>query len=216
MCSKCHYTTLRPFNLKRHSRTHDKFDEPQRLRDEPQRLRAQEHTIPGKEPGNLCDKCNRSFKRKYNLTMHYDACEGIPKGCCDKCKKQFASKHQLCRHRKKCEVPEIPPEPEPTPPTMTINTVNNITNNTMNVNVNLLVYPKDDQEDQDFDFITEKITKSLLKKIGNMNPKVGFQRFIGSIFENPENRIVKKTNPSETTSESWRLIKTCSQRSHIT
>ena len=34
-----------------------------------------------------------------------------------------------------------------------------------------------------------------------MTPKAGFQRFIGSVFEHPENRIVKKTNPNVAYSE---------------
>jgi hypothetical protein len=34
-----------------------------------------------------------------------------------------------------------------------------------------------------------------------MAPKAGFQRLMGCIFEHPENRIVKKTNPNVSYSE---------------
>jgi hypothetical protein len=127
-----------------------------------------------------------------------EVCDGTPKGCCYKCKKYLPTKDTLYKHRKACNG-----STEVQTPLTVINnntnntTINNTTNNiTINNTVNILVYPKTEAEYQNFDFITDKITKQWLRKLGNISARDGFHRFICCIFEQPENYIVKKTNPN--------------------
>ena len=52
------------------------------------------------------------------------------------------------------------------------------------------------QDDEDFEFTTERITPELLNKIDGMNPVIGFHRFMSSVFEHPQNVIIKKKSPN--------------------
>ena len=52
-------------------------------------------------PGNKynCDKCSKSFSKKYYLTNHREIVhDGIIKFKCEKCEKSFATRGSLSRH----------------------------------------------------------------------------------------------------------------------
>ena len=223
-CTQCDYTTERSFNLKRHIQTRhtsNLHNLSRELHNSSPNLQNSSPNLQNSSPTYHCDgksvptclKCNRTFSRNSCLTIHIETCDGTPKGCCNKCKKFFPTRNTLFKHRSSCQ--GIHPE-ESTPSTMiTHNTINNtiinntnitnITNNNTtinNVTCNILVFPKDDMSRSNFDFITEHISQNVIKRIERMRPvRVGFQNFMVRVFERPENRIVKKTNPNVCYSE---------------
>jgi len=86
-----------------------------------------------------CDKCDKTFSRKFNLQRHQSNCKGIVNPAqCQKCNKIFSTTSSKCRHYKTCKV-EIKKEPEGNP--LIINNItnndNSITNNT-NITNNII------------------------------------------------------------------------------
>ncbi len=212
-CSFCSYTTNRPYNLKRHIQTRHKTSENDRLifsrfdpktsRFDPKTSRFDPKTSrfdPKKSSLTSCSeenvpkcvKCGKNFTKTNNLTVHLETCDGTPKGCCKFCKEPFPNKDVLYRHRKLCQQLQLIEHNQ------TYNNsqvADNITNVTINIGtMNVLTYPKDGEHN--FDFSTENITKTIMKKVVTLHPEAGFKRFMGAIFENPVNRCILKTNPN--------------------
>ena len=130
-------------------------------------------------------------------------CTGVPRLTCIQCKKVFASAPSLCKHKRHCkgastELTERTAENGNLDASRSVckiqnNTVNN-NNQVYNPTYNLLVFP---QDGEDFDFVIDHIKDAKMQKIINENrPKIGFNKFVGEVFENPANRIVQKSNPN--------------------
>ncbi len=208
-CSKCNYTTNRIYNLERHTRTCKKSE----LQEKGSNLQEKGSCLQKKgsllqKKGSFhdhssqtniptCQKCNKTFTRNSNLKIHLETCDGTVIGMCKICKEMFNSKSTLYRHKKICKVKEINNQNEVTQPTIVqnITIINNIDNSTNNNIVNLLSFPIEDSSN--FDFVTNKITQSMMKKCVTSNKaEVGFNKFMGAVLDHPENKFVMKSNPN--------------------
>jgi hypothetical protein len=111
----------------------------------------------------------------------------------------FNNKSALYRHKQNCSA--IIPVTNTTPHVINNTHIDTmIVNNNFNVTTNILTFPDDD--DADFDFITNKISEEVMKKcVSAFKAEVGFNRFMGAILDHPSNRMVIKTNPNITYSK---------------
>lgn len=227
-CSFCPYTTTRVFNLSRHIASRHKSEiskiasnEPKSASKQPKsaskqpKIASKQPKIASLEPKNAshddepcdfivptCEKCNKTFSRKYYLKVHEESCDGTRKGCCKSCKQFFSNRSALDRHKKVCKTlilcdTNTDSSEDKVVPNITIvnnyNIVNNNTTNNTNNTVNLLSFPEDD--DSNFDLITKHITQSIMKKcVTASKPQLGFKKFMGAVLDNLENQFVKKTN----------------------
>lgn len=151
-----------------------------------------------------CSKCGRCFKRSYYMKVHMETCTGTGKGCCEKCNQQFTNRFSLYRHRKGCQTTDRVAHDGSAGKapiinnnvTINIGSINNSCNTNTNMNtVNVLPpFPIDDTTN--FDFITDQITKAMMKKCVSAHPAVGFKKFMTAIFDNPLNMLLQKTNPN--------------------
>ena len=160
-----------------------------------------------------CKKCDKCLYAKWYLNKHMEKCKGIrDKHSCEYCHKMFKhektrfSHYKICKTKKEIDSKSLVPVTD-TPPAVsqqvasTINNVSGIQNNNTNNIVNILTFPQ--PGDTNFDFICDQITKATMKALLNTSstPFIGFNKFIGSVLENPQNRIVHKTNPNSTYSK---------------
>ena len=66
--------------------------------------------------------------------------------------------------------------------------------NNNNVTINVLKFP---EYGEDYDFMTDHITREMYKNIWDQNkPEIGFRKFVDAVLNRPENRVVKKNNPN--------------------
>ena len=161
-----------------------------------------------------CIKCTKQFSRQWCLIRHSEKCQGIKDPySCEYCHKMFTHdnsrfKHyKICKTKKEIDSKSLVPVTD-TPPNVSqqvASTINNIqnqqnNNNTQNI-VNILTFPQ--SGNNNFDFVCDQITKATMKALLNASstPFVGFNKFIGTVLENPQNRIVHKTNPNSTYSK---------------
>lgn len=103
----------------------------------------------------------------------------------------------LWRHKQKCNA--IVPNNKEKCNSPIINNADTviINNNNVNINViaNILTFPEDN--DSNFDFITDRISEEVMKKcVSALKAEIGFNKFMGAILDHPENRMVIKTNPN--------------------
>ena len=206
-CSFCDYTTTRSFNLKRHIETRHK-DQLQKsdskLQKNDSKLQKNDSKLQKNDSkldhGNkvfpTCNLCGKEFTRNSSMKVHMETCDGTRVGTCKLCKVPFGNRSALYRHSKVCNGVALLPQNGDGKVINNvtiningnINTVNN--NNTMNV----LTFPDDNQ---DFDFVLDNITKAIMKHcVSAFSPEVGFNRFMEAVLENPTNRYVLKSNPN--------------------
>jgi hypothetical protein len=158
-----------------------------------------------------CNKCGKTFSRKWYLNIHSQKCEGSKyKNTCQYCLKVFSyassfSKHnKICKAKKETESKSLIPLQEdsyqqlqniPVQPTISGgNTLvncnhNNIVNNSQNVNI--IVYDKENME-----FVKHHIDSKSVDRILNLaKPHINRQfvtEYSKQIFSNPENQCIKK------------------------
>ena len=214
-CPQCDYTTTRLFNLERHIQTrHSRkgFTDSRKgfktsrkgFIDSRKGFICESIDEPSEATDFTCTNCGRSFTRSYSLKVHTETCDGTSKGCCPLCKQYFKNKVALCRHRKVCQgITALQavgqPSQQPSVQNITIQNMtiinNNQNNNTQNNNYNILQFPQDD--DTDFDFVTDDITQSVMKKcVSAVKAAVGFNRFMGAVLTHPQNQFILKSNPN--------------------
>uniref|UniRef100_A0A6C0CS99 C2H2-type domain-containing protein n=1 Tax=viral metagenome TaxID=1070528 RepID=A0A6C0CS99_9ZZZZ len=162
-----------------------------------------------------CKKCDKCLYAKWYLTKHMEKCKGIrDKYSCEYCHKTFTHDTSRFKHYKICKTKKeidskslVPVTDTPTAISQQVaSTINNVSgdqnnNNTQNNIVNILTFPQ--SGDKNFDFVCDQITKATMKALLNASstPFIGFNKFIGTVMENPQNRIVHKTNPNSTYSK---------------
>jgi len=144
---------------------------------------------------HTCPKCLYTSLRAYNLTRHIEMKHTedeklentpIPLHVCKFCHETFSHQPSRSRHERKCAekhkpVVLIAPVPPTPPPQQT----------------KLLTYPPTGIDNRHFDFLRDHITTADMKRIFEKSPvELGFRRYIYSIFDRPENRIVHKTHPN--------------------
>jgi hypothetical protein len=158
-----------------------------------------------------CDKCNKTFTRNYNLLRHINICKGLSNNLvCHLCHKLFSTSSAKSRHLKICKInndivhynKDIICENGLY--NITYNITNNITNNntinnTINNNtINIIAFDK--KLKIPTPFITNHIPENdlyamLLDSIKDENnvSKL-FSEFFKRIYDNEENRCIKKTS----------------------
>ncbi len=160
---------------------------------------------------NTCKDCLKQFSSARKLRLHKDHCKKEKLDhICDVCSKRYASMSSLSNHKHRCKGSVLATNASPaenavnTCSTQNIETQNIVTNNTNcnnnitnnnNNTVNVMLFPKDG--DQNFDFAIEHIQDAIMKKfITQSKPEVGFEMFMDMLMEHPANKIVHKTNPN--------------------
>lgn len=217
-CAHCPYTTNRPFNMTRHIQSrhkpvsdhvHKTSDDVYKMSDDLYKTSELVYktsdgvykTSDDQETENTrritCEKCQRTFTRPCRYTEHIETCDGVPPGHCPICKKYFSNRKTLCSHKKACK-----PETALTTCTQAASQIVNITinnnivnNNSMNVTNNVLSFP--DADDGSFTFNTDKISKEHMKTyVTKWKAEIGFANFMKAVWDDPVNRIVRKSSPN--------------------
>lgn len=219
ICSLCSYTTYKKYNLERHIALVHNLNAPNinimapKVNSEAPFINTMAPIINATSPKVntiKCEKCYQTFSRKAYLKRHLDLgrCKEMPTPLtCEKCAKVLGSSPALSRHRKTCkgsyrELLQADPECGSTSTNIgvqnnnSIQTQNIVSGNQTNVtNNNILVFPMTETESDKFDFVTDHITLAKLKDCIVQRPsRVGFNRFISHVLQNPQNRNVQKTN----------------------
>ncbi len=224
-CSFCDYVSSRQYNLDRHiyTRHSDNKETNQERKAKREQMLSSEGTnvipkgtnviiggtnvIPDTESLEIykCEHCYKDFSSKKGYRLHQSRCKSICESLeCQYCHKCFTQRSNKSRHEKHCEVRHkqiiLSTENginENQGMTTIHNTTNNIQiNNNQQININLLTYPHNGEQTKDFDFVRNHITGKEIKKMFEGKPEIGFSRYIYSIFDRPENRIVQKTHPN--------------------
>jgi len=210
-CSHCAYTTLRKYNYDRHiSSVHNMSLQEEYINNNlvAENVDATAENVDAMAENvdaYKCPSCYKSFQWKKNYNKHIIICNGKehPYQCLE-CKKSFSSRSSLAHHRKTCKGCPIIPAPNQesiastsVPTIQNANQINNIQINN-NIQVTVLPFPTS-IEDLNYDFITDKITNTIMKNIMNKttNKFIRLNNFIGKVFENPQNRVIKKSNPKQ-------------------
>jgi hypothetical protein len=166
--------------------------------------------IKSQENNDLkCSQCNKEFSKKWILKRHSDTCKGIYNPFeCKNCHKELSSYSALSRHRKTCastqlilhsgnDDAQVSVQNIDTQNNTNIETQNNTNIQTQvnnNVTINVLKFP---EYGEDYDFMTDHITREMYKNIWDQNkPEIGFRKFVDAVLNRPENRVVKKNNPN--------------------
>jgi hypothetical protein len=166
---------------------------------------------------HTCTKCNKKFSRQWNLNRHKDICKGIiDRFACEYCFKKFKHKDSRCKHLKICKTKKEVDAKSLTAASKdtsdnvvsqqiadTINntntniqTQNNIEHQNVQNNITVFAFPKDGDNDFEFDIehISEQFMNKLLNKV--QHPQCKFNNFFDKIMHNPRNRVIKKSNPN--------------------
>lgn len=193
-CQHCPYTTDRVYNYNRHISSNHV---------EPVKATASHLESDECE----CPDCGKTLKSR-NLEAHKTLCKKVMyEHQCKSCNRKFSSKTAMYNHVHVCKKKDVPVPSTSAAPAASIvgdsNTVyngcnvtnndNSVTNNTTNV-YQLLVYPANEKESQNFDFVSDHIKDHTMKQLINQKPVYSFEDFMKKIFSNPVNKIVKKTN----------------------
>ena len=215
-CSRCCYTTTRKFNYERHiNLVHDLsicsedtnvVDKDTNVVDEDTNVVVKGANVVVKDAKVVvfkCPNCYKHYSSQKNLKKHTPRCNGKEHPYqCTECKKLYASRTTLAHHKKICKgMPLILQEKYIKPINHTINHIDkvNITNIINNNTVNINILPCPLTREESFDFNCENITHTVLKHIlqNTSDSSIRFNRFIGKVLENPQNQVIRKTNPKD-------------------
>ena len=156
-----------------------------------------------------CNGCLKIYSCLRNIKQHLDKCKKEKMQIqCEDCLKYFASNSSLSHHKKICKgyplvcIPQDEPKKEngttihnqTNIQSQTAETINNV--GTQNNTINILSFPQ--EGDKNFDFICDKISNAVMKNLlqSSNTSSIGFNRFIKTVMDNPQNRLLHKTNPN--------------------
>jgi hypothetical protein len=152
---------------------------------------------------NICIKCNKTLSSKTSLKKHSLICKGIINSLeCHICHKIFTDSGNKSRHIKICQSKALVPIDNNTiNNNININNINNnINNSTNNTNNNILqqnnniVINFGSGSDQ-IEFKNDHINDNMLNDMySSGNIIEGLRQYIIKTFEEPSNRLIKKTN----------------------
>ena len=221
-CPHCSYYSEKKYNVVRHIKMVHKSREPDYEPPDPKvesdapkveslapKVESDapkvESDAPKVESPHKCDHCGKEFTAKRSLSRHIsnNRCTGVKNKLeCNICHQIMKSKSSLSHHKKICEQKQL---------TVINNTTNNnnITNNTTNITNNLNInnnnnYITFNIHDSDpIQFNDSHLdNKEILNEIFDKDTFIEvFQEYSYRIFDKLENRIVKKTNMRQNTSE---------------
>jgi len=214
-CPECHFSSNWAYNVSRHfMRKHVDINTPIQQNSIPiQQIcnPIQQICNPNKQICNLhvlhenqCEKCEKILSSKQNFNNHIKKCIGkINILECKICKEVFTLHQAKYRHQKKCNIKaeEEAKEKEKimaqTIYNINNNNINNSTNttNSHNININLLTFPKEGENNENFKFLSDHIDAKEFRRIWDQQkPEIGFRKFMHALLNRAENRIVHKTN----------------------
>jgi hypothetical protein len=157
-----------------------------------------------------CNGCLKTYSCLRNMKQHLEKCKKEKMRIqCEDCLKYFASNSSLSHHKKVCKgyplvcISEDEPKKEKgmisiqnqtNIQSQTAETINNV--GTQNNTINILTFPQ--EGDKNFDFICDKISNAVMKNLlqSSNTSSIGFNRFIKTVMDNPQNRLLHKTNPN--------------------
>ena len=152
---------------------------------------------------NICIKCNKTLSSKSSLKKHSLICKGVINSLeCHICHKIFTDSGNKSRHIKICESKALVPinNSNTVNNNININSINNnINNNTNNTNNilqqnNNIVINFGSGSDQ-IEFKNDHINAKMLNDMySSGNVIEGLRKYIIKTFEEPSNRLIKKTN----------------------
>ena len=226
-CSLCNYTSNRKYNLQRHIRmVHEQAEmhgganvkvSGANVKVGGANVKVDEQDL---DDNLICVKCYKKYTRKRYLEEHESKCKGTASSLeCEKCKNIYASRSSLSQHRKICKGSTTLVTYDPNTSvaststniqTQNIQTQNNVQNNIQNQHnnnttitnnvVNVLAFP--DEDDQNFDFATDCITKKVMRRIvKSWRPAISFNKFVSTLLDDPRNRCIRKKGPNVAHSE---------------
>ena len=220
-CDICQQLFFSNFNLLRHSgRKHSKTPENHKtLENHPKAGENHENAIycHGESSSTTsdndtkkhnCPLCHKNFTRNWSLTKHIEKCKGVDtknRLQCEYCEKEFKHDrsrfyhYKICGTKKEMDLIEAKEKEEKT----TINNSGQINNNlstgTQNVNNNtnnniIIVYNPTGMTPFSTDHLKAEDFKKILKLASSRLDNRALEEYSKQIFENEENRCIKKTN----------------------
>jgi len=188
-CEFCCYFSNKKYNLTRHLKIHDI--------DKKTELIKSEQT----NNENLCLKCYKMFSSKYTLKRHDIICKGSSSSLiCQYCNKIFAHNSSKLVHIKKCKI-KID-ENLKSNEKIIIQNNNQILNNcifnnttTINnntINNNIIVF--DPINVNGTTLKTDHINLDFISRLLKIKEKDVLTLYTKKLFDNPDNRCIKKTN----------------------
>ena len=208
-CKYCDEIFTRNYNLSRHVvRKHileDNSTEPIKTKN-PNDKTQNSHDLPKNTHCveiKRCLHCAKDFSSKWYLNKHIEKCKGVKnKLQCEYCKKDFKHENSRFYHYKICTVKLALLKTEPQKSSNNISqnmtvtdhgTLNNNIDNRVNNNI-IIVY----NQSGDTPFSTEHLKaedfKKILKLAAERLDNRILEEFGSQMFDNEENRCIKKTN----------------------
>jgi hypothetical protein len=192
-CEFCCYFSNKKYNLTRHLKIHD-LQKPNIKKNN----ECVNNELTTNE--NLCLKCYKVFSSKYTLKRHDDICKGVSSSLvCQYCNKIFAYNSSKLIHIKKCKIKKI--QNEKSNEEIIIHNNNQILNNctfnnntTINntINNNIIVF--DPINVNGTTLKTDHINLDFISRLLKIKEKDVLTLYKKKLFDNPDNRCIKKTN----------------------
>ena len=164
---------------------------------------------------HTCPLCSNSFTRNWSLTKHMEKCKGVVKKKdklqCEFCENRFKHQSSMCRHYKTCgtkkdmeliqaeEAKQLAEAQEKTINNNSGQINNNLSTGTQNVNNNthnniIIVYNPNGTTPFSTDHLKAEDFKKILQLASARLDNRALEEYSKQIFENEENRCIKKTN----------------------
>ena len=193
-CEYCCYFSNKKYNLTRHLKIHD-------LQKPNIKINKEIANNQQINNDNLCLKCYKVFSSKYTLKRHDDICKGVSSSLvCQYCNKVFSYNSSKLIHIKKCKIKTI--QNEKSNEEIIINNshnqiLNNCTfnNNTIinnTINNNIIIF--DPINVNGTTLKTDHINLDFISRLLKIKEKDVLTLYTKKLFDNPDNRCIKKTN----------------------
>lgn len=190
-CEFCCYITDKKYNLTRHIKSHNLSITT---------LKENTEKQINKNHDTICYKCNKSFSNKYSLIRHNNVCKGVSSSFeCHYCNKKFKSLQSKHVHIKKCKIKyeekQLIENKTKESKKEEVNIINNISinNGLINNNItNVIIY--DPNNINNSILKTDHINLEFINKLLKIKEKDALTLYTKKIFDNPDNRCIKKTN----------------------